>query len=73
MKRLNLAAKALHVGLNPEHHELEISLKICKFLDDALAEIPVDLLNRLEQIRFKSVTAHRNPPFAKSILDQSGR
>ncbi len=73
MKRFNLAAKAFHVGLSPEHHELEISSKICKFLDEAVAEMPDNVMNRLEQIRFKSVAAHRNPPFAKSILDRSGR
>lgn len=73
MKRFNLAAKAMHVGLSPEHDELEISSKICKFLDEALAEMPVNLLSRLEEIRVNSVAAQRNPPFAKSILDQSGR
>lgn len=71
MKRFNLAEKALHVGLNLKQDELEISSKICKFLDDSLAEIPVDLLNRLEQIRFKAVASHRKPQLAKSIMDQS--
>ncbi|MEY3922746.1 MAG: hypothetical protein RL659_848 [Pseudomonadota bacterium] len=73
MKRLNLAAKAFHVGLSPEQNELEISSKICKYLDEAVAEMPVNVMNRLEQIRFKSVAARRNPTFSKSILDQSGR
>lgn len=73
MERVNLAAKKLHVGLSPEHHELEISSKICKFLDAALAEMPVNVLNRLEQIRFKSVAAHRNEPFPKSIKHRSDR
>lgn len=73
MKRFNLAAKAFHVGLSPDPHELEISSKICKYLDEAVAEMPVNVTNRLEQIRFKSVTAHRNEPFPKSITHRSDR
>lgn len=73
MKRFNLAAKALLVGLTPEHDEIEISSKICKFLDATLAELPANVVNRLEQIRAKAVASHRHEPFSESIQDRSGR
>jgi hypothetical protein len=64
MERFNLAAKALHVGLSSEHDELEISSKICKFLDAALAELPANVVTRLEQVRCKALTVHRLGPFS---------
>lgn len=73
MRRFNLAAKALHVGLSPEHEELEISSKICKFLDAALAELRPHTATRLEQTRFRAMAASRHEPFSESIRDRSDR
>ncbi len=73
MERFNLAAKALHVGLSPEHDELEISSKICKFLDAALAELPANVVTRLEQVRCKALTVHRLGPMLKSTRYRSDR
>lgn len=73
MERFNLAAKALHVGLSPERDELEISSKICKFLDVALAELPANVVARLEQIRCKALTAHRLEPNSESTRYRSDR
>lgn len=66
MERFNLAAKALHVGLSPEHDDLEVSSKICKFLDSALAELPANVVTRLEQIRSQALATHRHGPFSES-------
>lgn len=73
MKRFNLAAKALHVGLSPEYQELKNSSKICKFLDAALADLPANVVTRLEQVRCKALTVHRLGPFFESTRYRSDR
>lgn len=73
MERFNLAAKALHVGLSPEHDELKISSKICKFLDVALAEMPANVVTRLEQVRYQALAARRHGQFLESIRYKSDR
>ncbi len=72
MERFTLAAKALHVGFTPEHEALEISSKICKFLDASLAELPANVVHRLERIRARAVAALWHEPFSESIQDGSG-
>ncbi len=71
MERFNLAAKALHVGLSPEHDELKTTSKICKFLDVALAELPAHVVKRLEQSRSQALAAHRHRPFSESVRYRS--
>lgn len=73
MDRFNLAAKALHIGLSPEYDELEISSKICKFLDAALAELPANVVTRLEHVRSQSLASHRQGPFSESGRYRSDR
>lgn len=73
MERFNLAAKALHVGLSPEHDELKISSKICKFLDVALVELPANVVTRLEQVRSQALAAQRHGASAESIRYRSDR
>ncbi len=64
MERLSLSAKALHVGLSPEQDELENASKLCKFLDEALAEIPFHVSKRLEQVRYGAVVVRRHESFS---------
>lgn len=73
MERFNLAAKAMHVGLTPELDELEISSKICKFLDAALAELPANVVTRLEQVRCRALIVYRIGPFSESNRCRSDR
>ena len=66
MERLSLTGKASHVGLRPEQGELENASKLCKFLDETLAEIPAHVLTRMEKVRSRAVDVRRHEPFSDS-------
>lgn len=73
MERFNLKSKALHIGLSPEHNELHTSSKMYKYLDAALDELPVNVMNRLEQVRSHALAAQRYRPFSESDRYRSDR